>query len=84
MKAHTVKATVFPAIIYTCESWTIKKAECQRIDAFELQFWRALENPLDFKEIKPVNPKANQSWIFTGRIDEEAEASVLWAPDAKG
>ena len=49
-----------------------------------MQFWRALENPLDFKEIKPVNPKANQSWIFTGRIDEEAEASVLWAPDAKG
>ena len=60
-KAHRVKAMVFPAIMYTCESWTIKKSECQRTDPFELQCWRTLKNPLDFKEIKPVNPKAYQS-----------------------
>ena len=56
-----VKAMVFPVVIYGCESWTIKKAECQRIDAFELWCWRTLESPLDCKEIKPVNPKRNLS-----------------------
>ena len=50
---------VFPVVTYECESWTIKKAECQRIDAFELWCWRALESSLDNKKIKPVNPKAN-------------------------
>ena len=61
-KVHTAKAMVFPGVMYRCESWTIKKAECQRIDAFELWFWRRLlrESPLDCKEIKPVNPKGNQ------------------------
>ena len=53
-----VKAMAFPFVMYGCESWTIKKAEYQRIDAFELWCWRSL---LDFKEIKPVNPKGNQS-----------------------
>ena len=57
---HIVKAMVFPVVMYGCESWTIKKAECQRIDAFELWYWRNLESPLDSKEIKPVNPKGNQ------------------------
>ena len=57
-KAHLVKAIVFPVIMYGCESWTIKKAEYQRTDVFELWCWRS---PLDFKEIKPVNPKGNQS-----------------------
>ena len=60
-KICLVKAMVFPVVMYGCESWTIKKAECQRIDAFELWFWRRLESDLDFKEIKPVNPKRNQS-----------------------
>ena len=55
-KVHIVKAMVFPVILYRCESWTIKKAERQRIDALE----KALESPLDCKEIKPVNPKGNQ------------------------
>ena len=58
-KVCLVKATVFPVVMYGCESWIIKKAEHQRIDAFELWCWR-LENPLDCKEIKPVNPKGNQ------------------------
>jgi len=59
---------VFPVVMYGCESWTIKKAEHQRIDAFELWCWRTLESPLDCKEIQPVNPKGNQSWIFIGRL----------------
>ena len=60
-KVHIVKAMVFSVVMYGCESWTIKKAECQRIDAFELWCWRRLESPLDGKEIKPVNLKGNQS-----------------------
>ena len=60
-KIHLVKAVVFLVVMYGCESWTIKKAEHQRIDAFELWSWRRLESPLDSKEIQPVNPKGNQS-----------------------
>ena len=56
-----VKAMVFPVVMYRCESWTIKKAEFRRIDAFELWCWRRLESPLDCKEMEPVNPKGNQS-----------------------
>ena len=53
-----IKAMVFPVVMYGCESWTIKKAECQRIDAFELWCWKkTLESLLDCKEIQPVNPK---------------------------
>ena len=58
---YQVKAVVFPVVMHRCESWTIKKAEHQRIDAFELFYWRRLESPLDSKEIQPVNPKGNQS-----------------------
>ena len=60
-KVRLVKAMVFPVVMYGCESWTIKKAECQRIDAFKLWCWRTLESPLDCKEIKPVHPKGDQS-----------------------
>ena len=60
-KVRLVKAMVFPVVIYGCESWTIKKAECQRIDAFELWCWRRLLSPLDCKEIQPVHPKGDQS-----------------------
>ena len=61
-KVHLVKAMVFPVVVYGCESWTIKKAEHQRIDAFELWcFGKTLESPLDCKEIQPVHPKGNQS-----------------------
>ena len=63
-------------------SVSIKKTECQRTDDFQLQCWRRLLSPSDCKEIKPVNPKGNQSWIFIGRIDTEAEAPIVW-PDVK-
>ena len=81
-KVHLVKAMVFQVVMYGCESWTIKKAEHQRIDAFELWCWRRLESPLDCKEIQPVHPK-DQSWVFIGRTDAEAETPILWPPDAK-
>ena len=74
---------VLPAIMYECESWTIKKAECRRIDAFKLVLEKTLESPLESKEIKPVNPKGNQPWIFIGRTDAEAEAPILWLLDVK-
>ena len=75
----------FPVVIYGCESWTIKKAKCWRIDAFELWCWRRLKSLLDCKEIKPVNPEGNQSWRLTGRTDAEAEAeaAILWPLDVK-
>ena len=82
-KVHLVKAVVFPVLMYGCESWTIKKAERWRIDAFELWCWRRLESPLDFKEIQLVHSKGDQSWIFIGRTNAEAETPILWPPDAK-
>ena len=83
-KVCLVKAMVFPVVMYGCESWTIKKAECRRIDAFEP--WvleKTLESPLDCKEIQPVHPKADQSWVFTGRTDVEVETAIFWPPHAK-
>ena len=79
-KVCIVKAVVFPVVMGRCKSWTIKKAECWRC------FWvvvleKTLENSLDSKEIKPVNPKGNQSWIFIGKTDAEAETPVLSPPD---
>ena len=83
-EVHLVKAMVFPAVMYGCESWAIKKAEHQRIDALELWCWRRLlKSPLDSKEIQPVHPKGNQSWIFIARTDAEAKARILWPLDAK-
>ena len=84
-KVHLVKAMVFPVVTYGCEIWTVKKAEHQRIDAFELWCWRTmvLQSPLDYKEIQPVHPKADQSWVFIGRTDAEAETPILWPPHAK-
>ena len=79
-KICRVKAMIFPVIMYGCESWTIKKAEHQRIDPFELWCWRRLWR---VKESKPVNTKGDQSWIFIGRTDAEAEAPVFWPPDVK-
>ena len=81
-KVQLVKAMVFPVVINGCESWTVKKAECQRIDAFELWLLeKTLERPLDYKEIQPVHPK-DQSWVFIGRTDAEAETPILWPPHA--
>ena len=78
-KVCLVKVMVFPVVTYGCESWTIKKAECRRIDAFELWCWiRLLEkSPLDCKEIQPVHLKGDQSWVFIGRADVEAETLIL-------
>ena len=79
-----VKAMVFPIVMYTCESWTIKKAECQRVDAFELWCWRRLlrvpwtarrSNQSILKEISPEG--------LIGRTDAEAAAPILWPPDVK-
>ena len=72
--AHLRLLMVFPVVMYGCESWTIKKVEHQRIDAFELSCWRRLLR---------VHPKGYQSWIFTGRTDVEAETPILWPPDMK-
>ena len=83
-EVRLVKAMVFPVVMYGCESWTVKKAEHQRIDAFELWCWRRLlQGPLDCKEIQPVHPKGDQSWVFIGRTDAEAETPILWPPHVK-
>ena len=82
-KVCLVKAMFFPVVMYRCESWTIKKAEPRRIDAFELWCWRRPLSPLDCKEIQPVHPKGDQFWVFIGRTDAEAETPILWPPHAK-
>ena len=77
-EVRLVKAMVFPVVMYACEIWTVKKAECRRIDAFELWCWRRLASPLDCKEIQPVHPKGDQSWVYTGSTVAEAETPILW------
>ena len=75
-KVHLVNVIVFPIVIYEYESWTIKKAECRRTDAFELWCW----SPLDCREIQPVHSKEDQSQVFFGRNDAKAETPALWPP----
>ena len=82
-KVHIVKAMAFPVAMYRCESWTIKKAECWRTDAFIFWCWRRFESPWYSKEIKPVNPKGDEFWIFIGMTDAETEAPVFHQPDTK-
>ena len=82
-RVHIVKTMVFSVVIYGYEIWNIKNAECWRIDAFELWCWRMLESPLDYQEIKAVNLKGNQPWIFIGRTDVEAEGPILRPPHVK-
>ena len=83
-KVHLVKATVFPVVVYGCESWTMKKAEHWRIDAFELWCWRRLLRvPWTARRSNQSILKENQSWIFIGRTDARAEAAILWPPDVK-
>ena len=72
-KVHRVKSMVFPGVMYGCESWTIKKAECWRIDAFELQSRRRL--------LRVLWLQADQPWIFIERADAKAETPILWPPD---
>ena len=78
-KVRLVKAMVLPVVMYGCESWTVKKAECLRTVVLE----KTLESPLDCKEIQPVHPKGDQPWDFFGRNDAEAETPVLWPPHVK-
>ena len=83
-KVRLVKAMVFLVVMYGCESWTIKKAEHQRIDAFEPWCWRRLLRvPLDCKEIQPVHSEGDQPRDFFGRNDAKAETPVLWPPHVK-
>ena len=81
-KVRLVNAMVFPVVMYGCESWTVKKAEHHRIDAFELWVW-TLESPLDCKEVQLVHPKGHQPWVFIGRTDIEAETRIVLPPNAK-
>ena len=78
-----VTAMVFVVVMYECDSWTIKKAERQRIEAFKLVLEKTPECPLDCKESKAVYPKGNHPWIFTGKTEAEAEAPILWPLDSK-
>ena len=84
-KVHLVRAMVFPVVIYGCECWTIKKAECQRTDAFELWCWRRLLRVLwptrqsSQSMLKEISPAC----IYIRRTDAKAESPVLWPPDAK-
>ena len=82
-KVHLVKAMVFPVVMYGCESWNVKKAECRRIDVFELWYWRRL------LRVPWTARRYNQSilkispWVFIGRTDVEAETPILWPPEVK-
>ena len=79
-KVHLVKAMDFPVVMYGSASWTIKKTEHQRIDSFELWWWRRLfENPWDYKEIQPVHSEGDKPWVFSGRNAAKAETPVLLA-----
>ena len=84
-KVCLVKAMVFPVVMYGCESWTVKTAEHRRIDAFELWCWRSLLRvPWTARRSnQSILKKINQSWIFIGRTDAEAETPVLWPPHVK-
>ena len=83
-KVHIIKATVFLVVMYGCESWTIKKAECWRIDPFELWWWRRLLRVTwTARRLQPVHRKGKQSWLVSGRTDDEAQAPIHWPPDAK-
>ena len=81
-KVRLVKAMVFPVVMYGCESWTVKQAECRRIDAFELWCWRRLLR-VPWTKGDPTVHSEDQPWVFFGRNDAEAETPVLWPPHAK-
>jgi len=82
-KVHIVKVMVFPVVMYGCESWSIRKTEHWKTYFQTVMLEKTLESPLYSKEIKPVNSKGNQPWIFIGRTNDEAEAPILWPPDVK-
>ena len=78
-----VKAMVFPVVMYGCESWTVKKAEHQRLMLLNCGVGEDSLSPLDCKETQSVHPKGDQSWVFIGRTDAEPEIDILWSPDGK-
>ena len=83
-KVCLVKAMVFPVVMYGCESWTVKKAECWKNWCFwTVVLEKTLESPLDCKKIQPVHSKGDQSWVFFGRTDAKAETPEPWPPHAK-
>ena len=83
-KVHLVKAMVFPVVMYRCESWTKKKAEHRRIDAFELWCWRRLLRvPWTARRSNQFILEGDQSWVFIGGTDVEAKTPILWPPDAE-
>ena len=82
-KVHLVKAMVFPVVMYGCASWTKESWAPKSWCFWTVVLEKTLESPLDCKEIQPVYPKGNQSWVFIGRTDAEAEAPILWPPDEK-
>ena len=82
-KVCLVKAMDFPVVMYGCENWTINKAECQRIDTFELWCWRTLLTSLGLQGDQTSQSRGNHSWIFSGRTDVEVETPILWPPDVK-
>ena len=81
-KVCLVKAMVFPVVMYGWEIWTIKKPECRIWCFWTVVLEKTFESPLDCK-IQPIHPKGDQSWVFIGRNDVEAETPILWPPEAK-
>ena len=82
-KVHLVKAMVFLVVMYGCESWLWRKLSIKELMLLNCGLDKTLESPLDYKKIHTVNPKRNQSWIFIGRADDEAETPIVWPPDEK-
>ena len=83
-KVHLVKALVFPVVMYGCEGWDCKESWALKNWCFwTVVLEKTLKSPLDYKEIQPVHPKGNPSWVFIGRTDVEAETPILWPPDVK-
>ena len=83
-KIHIFKAMVFPVVMYGCESWTVKKAELRRIDAFELWCWRRfLRVPWTARRSTQSILKEISPWVYIGRTDAEAETPILWPPNVK-
>jgi len=82
-KVCLVKAMVFPVVMCGCESWTLRKLSAEELMLLNCGVEKTLESPLDCMEIQPVHPKGDQSWVFTGRTDVEAETPILWPPHAK-
>ena len=82
-KVCLVKAMVFPVVMYGCESWTIKKSEHRFRCFWTVVLQKTLESPLDCMDVQTVHPKGDQSWLFIGRTDVQAEIPILWPPDAK-